>query len=481
MSKQAVLLVDDDKNLSEVLSISMEKQGRSVTTCSSVNEALAALQSTAFDVVLTDLRMPGKDGIELVKMVCAAPSHPPVVVFTAHGSLDAAVEAMRAGAVDFLAKPVSRDVLSLTLDRVVRSAQLEQENAVLKERLAKLADGPSTLIAAAPAMNAVVDLVDRVATSDVTVLLRGESGTGKELLAKRIHEKSTRAGQTFVPLNCAAVPHDLMESELFGHAKGAFTGASLRRSGRFEEANGGTLFLDEIGDLDLNLQAKLLRVLQDGVVPMIGGADRQVDVRIVSATHRDLEEMVEEGTFREDLFFRLSVVPVSIPPLRQRTEDIVPLFVSFVSKASARAGFEPPEIQPSLTDALLTRAWPGNVRELENVATRLTVSVPKGAPLSVEHLMASDGKQRRSEVTASSTALMVGGTVSVSHEGVSLDAVERALIVSALSLTNNNQSQAARLLRIPRHALVYRISKYSIGPGEVATLGGSGRAPIHDA
>jgi len=474
MTQMRILLVDDDKRLAEVLSLSLRKQGGEVVACHNVDDALAALQASMFDVVVTDLRMPGRGGLELVREVCSAPAPPPVVVLTAHGSLDAAVEAMRAGAVDFLAKPVSRDVLKMTLERVVRGAAIEKENVSLKQRLEQL-EQPS-LIAAAPAMQHVLALVDRVATSDATVLLRGESGTGKELLARRLHDQSPRRQKAFVPLNCAALPKDLLESELFGHAKGAFTGAHAARKGRFVEAHEGTLFLDEIGDLDLDLQGKLLRVLQDGVVDVVGGGTEHVDVRIVAATHQDLDAMVADGRFREDLFFRVRVVPVDVPPLRDRPEDIPALFASFVARAAAKAGTTPPDVDTELQQALQQRPWPGNVRELENVAIRLTVSTAPGASLSADALFADDGAWR--QASSRGDSVVDGDHVTLPEAGVSLEAVERALICAALSAAGGNQTQAAKLLRVPRHVLLYRVDKYGIVEGDVAALKGKRSAPV---
>ncbi len=479
MKKQRVLLVDDDERLAEVLSYAMEQQGRDVTVRHSVDDALGLMTEVqTFDAIITDLRMPGRDGMELVREVCSQDAHPPIIVLTAHGSVDAAVEAMKAGAADFLSKPVSRDVLKMTLDRVVRSVDLERENLELRQRLEELSRGGG-LIAQSRVMRDALDLVDRVAPTDATVLIRGESGTGKELIAKRIHEGSARAERPFVALNCAALPKDLLESELFGHAKGAFTGASASRKGRFVEADGGTLFLDEIGDLDLELQAKLLRVLQDGVVDVVGGGQQKVNVRIVAATHQDLEAMARRGEFREDLYFRIRVVPLELPPLRKRGTDVGLLFAAFVTRAAAVAGREAPAISAELLQELDARAWPGNVRELENVATRMSVTVAPGAALSPELLLPQDGR-----LDLGATRRHIGSSLISEHEvaipdgGLHLEEVERALIVAALSKAGGNRSQAARLLGVPRHFLLYRLEKFHIRDDEVDALAGAGTAPI---
>lgn len=479
MKRQRVLLIDDDERLAEVLAYGMQQQGRDVTVRHSVDDGLTSMaEEPPFDAVITDLRMPGRDGLELVHEVCSRDNHPPIIVLTAHGSVDAAVEAMKTGAADFLSKPVSRDVLKMTLDRVVRSVDLERENLELRKRLEELSR-PGNLIAQSRSMRDVLDLVDRVAPSDATVLIRGESGTGKEVIANRIHERSGRAGRPFVALNCAALPKDLLESELFGHAKGAFTGASAARKGRFVEADGGTLFLDEIGDLDLELQAKLLRVLQDGVVDVVGGGQQKINVRIIAATHQDLEAMARSGEFREDLYFRIRVVPLQLPPLRERGSDVGLLFAAFVARAAVVAGREPPTIAPELLQELDRRPWRGNVRELENVATRMSVTMAPGSVLSSRLLLEQDGRldlggNRRHQ----SSSLVSENEVALPDGGVHLEEVERALIVAALSKSGGNRSQAARMLSVPRHFLLYRLDKFRITDDEIDALAGAARAPI---
>ena len=484
MKKQRVLFVDDDKHLSEVLSFSIEEQGHEVVARHSVDEALSTIRAEPpFDAIITDLRMPGKSGMDLVKEVCAQPGHPPILVLTAHGSVDAAVEAMRLGAADFLTKPIGRDVLSLALDRVLQSAALRQENEALRKAVEELAD-QGEIIGRSKPMRDVLELVDRVAPTNATVLIHGESGTGKELIAKRLHEHSLRKDKPFVALNCAALPKDLLESELFGHTKGAFTGATSSRKGRFVEADGGTLFLDEIGDLDLDLQAKLLRVLQEGVVDVVGGGPQKVNVRIIVATHRDLEALAREGAFRADLYFRIRVVPVELPPLRARGSDIGLLFAAFVARAAKAGGRQPPPIDPALIAELSSCPWPGNVRELENVATRMVVTAPPDTPLSPAMRLPQDGRLDLNQPAGlsahdeASIGALQEGVVELPDQGVGLEEVERALIVAALSRTNGNRSQAARLLRIPRHVLIYRLEKYLIEDDEVRALAGSSRAPL---
>jgi two-component system NtrC family response regulator len=468
-----VLLVDDDAGVREALAFSLEEQGFDVTTAEDGRAGVAAFEGASFDLVLTDLRMPGLDGFGVLDAVRARDARVPVVVITAHGSVDAAAEAMRRGASDFLEKPVAREVLRLTLERTLRAAALADENAQLKARL----ETDDEMIAVSGAMRDVLEVVDRVADTDATVLLSGESGSGKEVIARRLHARSRRAGRAFVAVNCSALPKELLESELFGHARGAFTGATRDRKGRFVEAEGGTLFLDEIGDLDLELQAKLLRALEERVVDVVGGAHVPVDVRIITATHRDLNALVAEGRFREDLFFRLHVLPIALPPLRARADDVAPLFRRFAARAAAQAGRAAPEITPALEDALRARPWPGNVRELLNVATRLVLTA-RADQLDAADLATADGQGAGRPKAASPT--LDAGVLRLPDEGVSLEALERAAVLAALAGARGNRSKAARFLRVPRHVLLYRIEKYGIADDEIAALDGRPEAPLKE-
>ena len=474
-----ILLVDDDAAVREALSFSLTEQGHAVDTASDGRAALARLDARTYDVVLTDLRMPGMSGLDLLSALKERGSTIPVVVITAYGSIDGAVRAVQLGAADFVEKPVSREALRLTLDRVLFKKALVDENRALKAELS-LARDDDGFLAVAPSSVAVVNLVDRVATTDATVLLLGASGTGKELLARRLHARSPRRSGPFVAINCSALPSELLEAELFGFEKGAFTGATKKKRGRFVEADGGTLFLDEIGDLDPSLQAKLLRVLQERVVDVVGGASQPIDVRIVAATHQDLAERVRDGRFREDLFFRLHVVPVAIPPLDERREDIAPLFHLLLRKSARALGVPVPEVDEALVAALSARAWPGNVRELENLTVRL-LAEHAGARLE-STMLPSSAAVARVASTSSTRPLVDGGgrVLTLPEDGLSLASLERAAIVAALSRSHGNQSQAARFLRVARHVLLYRIDKFGIVESEWRAAGGAARAPIVD-
>jgi DNA-binding NtrC family response regulator len=472
-----VLLVDDDNGVREALAFSLEEYGFTVDTAPSGEAAVTQFAAVRPDVVITDLRMPGMSGLDVVRALKADAPEVPIIVITAYGSVETAVEAMRLGASDFVGKPVARDALKMTLDRVLRHRALEEENAALRARLEATGEA-GAIIASSPAMKDTLAIVDRVAATDATVLITGESGTGKELVARRLHTRSPRCDGPFVALNCSALPSELLEAELFGYERGAFTGATRPRKGRFVEASGGTLFLDEIGDLSGALQAKLLRVLQERVVDVVGGGPLEVDVRILAATHRDLRGMVAEGTFREDLFFRLHVVPIALPPLRDRPEDVGPLFRRFVERAAAQMGRPALRVDADLMNAIRLRAWPGNVRELENLATRLTVTAT-GDALTAADLADTDGAPRAA-VGGGTGALAraADGLLQLPEEGVSLEALERAAVVAALSASRGNQSQAARFLRIPRHVLLYRMEKYGVTPADWEPRVPSPSAPI---
>ena len=480
-----ILFVDDDASVQEALAFALGEQGYEVSTADDGPSALRLLDEARFDVVLSDLRMSGMSGLELVRSVAQRPEPPPVIVITAYGSVDAAVAAMREGAADFLEKPVSREALRLTLERALRASRLARENEALRERVRALEESEEELIATSQRMRRVLDLVDRVAASDATVLITGESGTGKELVARRLHARSPRKAGPFIALNCSALPKDLLESELFGHEKGAFTGALRSRRGRFLEADGGTLFLDEIGDMDAALQGKLLRALQERTIDVIGGGSVPVDVRVVAATHRDLPELIAGGAFREDLYFRLHVIPVDLPPLRERPEDIPLIFASAVRKAALHAGRQPPRLDSRLLEALLDRPWPGNVRELENVATRLVLTCSTHV-IERTHLLDRDGMGAHSTTDAAPSPSPIEQTavraladrIELPRDGVALEALERAVVVAALSACDNNRSRAARFLRVPRHVLLYRVEKYGIRDDEVLACGGHPSAPL---
>ena len=434
----SVLYVDDDTTGRRVAARHLRHAGLEVDEAEDGGEALATFDPTRHAVVVTDLKMPGVDGLELLRTLKEHSPDTPVILITAFGDIELAVQATREGAWDFIEKPFSRDRLELTLRRALETASLRRENA-------SLAGVERPIIGESRAMREVVALVDRVARSEAPVLVTGESGTGKELVARRLHARSPRSRKPFVTINCAAIPAELLEAELFGHERGAFTGAGKARRGRFRAASGGTLFLDEVGELPASLQAKLLRVLQEGQVDPVGAdASEPIDVRVVAATNRDIEERVEAGDFREDLYYRLNVLRVHVPPLRERVDDVVPLARAFL--AEARPGVELPD---EVARALATRPWRGNVRELRNVCERLAILAP--------------GRQVRTEDLPRER--LPGATkawIQQLPEGVGLMDLEAMIIRQVLDRCDWNVSEASRRLEVPRHILLYRIQKFGL-------------------
>ncbi len=446
-----ILFIDDDATGREVATYNLARAGFQVDAEGDGERGLARFDPRRHAVVVTDLKMPRVDGMEVLRRVLERSPDTPVLVITAFGSMEVGVEAMRAGAYDVLAKPFQRDQLELTVRRAAERARLLRDNRRLRRELAGV---ERPIVHGGGQMAELLATADRVAASDATVLIRGESGTGKELVARRIHARSPRGEGPFVSVSCAALPAELLESELFGHTRGAFTGAVRARQGRFRAADGGTLFLDEIGELPLALQAKLLRVLQERAVDVLGrDTPVPVDIRLVAATHRDLRADAEAGTFREDLFYRLAVVEVPLPPLRDRPEDIPPLARHFVA---AHAGSRQLEIDDEVVAALSRRRWPGNVRELENACERMAI-LATGAQVSAGDLpaeRAGDGG------TAGDDAWL-----DQLPEGLSLVDLEKRAIEHALRREGGNLSAAARRLGVPRHILIYRVEKHGIPRG----------------
>jgi DNA-binding NtrC family response regulator len=458
-----VLFVDDDDSLREITAMQLEAAGFAVTAADGGAAALAALEADRPGVVLTDLKMPDVDGMAVLRAARRLDPELPVLVLTAFGSVDTAVAAMQAGAHDYLTKPIARDALLLKVRRAAEHGRVLKENRSLRSQVEAGAARPM-LVVSEP-MGRLMDRVRRVAAADVPVLLQGESGTGKELVARELHRLSDRSAGPFVAVNCAAIPAELLEAELFGHTRGAFTGATRDREGRFRAAEGGTLLLDEIGDLPLALQPKLLRVLQERAVEPVGG-DRPVpvDVRIVASTHRDLAARVREGAFREDLYYRLAVVPLTVPPLRERRAAIAPLFELFLS-AQARLAGRSLQLSKAAAEALARRSWPGNVRELENVARRVAL-LAVGPTVQPDDLPAPEGAVVEAPVGGRVLRVDLAvdpWAVSLPSGGLALPDLERALVVEALRLHDGNKSAAARTLGIPRHVLLYRLEKYGIG------------------
>ena len=467
----SVLFVDDDDSLREITTIHLSGAGFVVTSCSGGAEAIAAFEAQRPDVVLTDLKMPDVDGMQVLRAVQRMDDEVPVIVSTAFGSVDTAVAAMQAGAHDYITKPVARDALLLKIRRAAQHRRVLKENRTLRSQVE--ASGQRPLLVVSDAMGRLMDQVRRVARADLPVLLRGESGTGKELVARELHRLSDRSDGPFVAINCAAIPAELLEAELFGHTKGAFTGANRAREGRFRVAHGGTLLLDEIGDLPLELQPKLLRVLQERVVEPVG-AERPVpvDVRIVAATHRELGAAVQDGTFREDLYYRLAALPLRVPPLRERRSAIVPLFEFFLS-AQARASGRSLELSEAAGEDLRRRPWPGNVRQVENVARRVALLAP-GPVIEADDLPALDetGVKAAAALEDGQRILRVcldqdPWELSLPRGGLPLPALEHRLVEEAIRAHGGNKSAAARYLGIPRHVLLYRTEKYKIDPEEL--------------
>ena len=449
---KSVLVVDDDESLRRVLEYNLAEEGYRVVTAPDGSAGLRAFQEGSIDLVLSDVRMPDMDGLELLTRLKAMHPELPVVMLTAHGTIDSAVEAMKLGAFDYLTKPFNRNQLKSVARKALQLAELTTENRHLRQVVAERFSFAS-MIAGSRAMRAVTDTAARVAQGDTTVLLEGESGTGKELLAKAIHFHSPRARAPFVTINCGAIPENLLESELFGHRRGSFTGAVNDRKGKFEVANHGTIFLDEIGELPHLLQVKILRVLQEREIDKVGETRSiKVDARVIAATNRDLEKMIADGGFREDLYYRLAVVSILVPPLRERADDIPFLVDHFLYKHAERLGRIRPTIDKAVYSAFNLYCWPGNIRELENVIERALV-LDKDGHLGLDDL--PDRLQVREHRI--STLRM-----ELPDEGISLEGVERELLLAALQKHNWNQTRAAAYLNITRSTLLYRMQKFAL-------------------
>jgi DNA-binding NtrC family response regulator len=444
-----ILLADDDESLRRVVEFRLRQDGYEVKTATNGQKAWQMLNRERFDLLLSDMKMPGLDGLELLTRALRLDPELKVILITAYATVQQAVEAVKAGAFDYITKPFEQEELNVTIEKALAFKRLETENQELRSRLDG-ADFFRNIIGTSAAIKDVLDVVSKVAPTDATVLLTGESGTGKELIARAIHKKSSRATGEFVPVNCAAVPKELVESELFGHVRGAFSGAIRDKKGKFEIADGGTLFLDEIGELGLELQAKILRSLQERVIEPVGSEKPvSVDVRIVAATNSDLESAVSRGTFREDLYYRLNVIPIFIPPLRERKEDI-PIFLKhFAEKFSPGQNIE---FSDKLVRRLTDYDWPGNVRELENLVERMIV-LRRSSHLDTDALHAGFGRAAAGEARGRSAEL------------VPLREAERDLILRALEKSRGNKSEAARILGVPRHALLYRMKTHNIKTG----------------
>lgn len=454
-SSPSVLLVDDDEAHRLMLMTMLEEWHYRVEEAEDGQKALDFIRKDPVDLVLMDMRMPKMDGIEATREIIRYNPAIPIIIMTAYSSIPSAVEALKSGAFDYLTKPLDFDALRLVMERALEHTHLQRENEELRQQLARLQ--VPEMLGRSPRMLQLLETVALVAPTEATVLVTGESGTGKGLIARAIHVNSPRKTKPLVEVNCAAIPETLVESELFGHEKGAFTGASRQRLGRFAQASGGTIFLDEIGDLSHSVQAKLLRVLQEGDIQRVGSdASIPVDVRVLAATNRDLRDMVADGTFREDLFYRLNVVALEVPPLRERVEDIPLLAKHFWEGFAEKNRKKVKGIVPKAMDLLLKYPWPGNVRELENAMERAVILLrgeyisEKELPLSIQKLA---GEEEPDEGEVDLAAL--------SRENVTLEEMEKQVILQALKETDGNKSETARRLGITRRTLQLKLKKYA--------------------
>jgi DNA-binding NtrC family response regulator len=451
MDKAHILIVDDEPAQRKVLAGYLRKQKHAVREAGSVEEARRLLAEQDTDIVLTDLRMPGASGQDLLVYVRSFSPDTAVVIMTAFGTIEGAVEAMRTGAYDYLTKPIVLDELDILIGRIQERSRLVSENRLLKEQLSERYSFAGIVSESAP-MQEVLNTAGRIAKSKASVLVRGESGTGKELLARAIHLASDRAERQFVAVNCAALNENLLESELFGHERGAFTGADKQRKGRFEIADQGTIFLDEVGDLPAATQVKLLRVLQEGTFERVGGSETlMTDVRVVAATHRNLEEMIRTGEFREDLFYRLNVVAIEIPPLRMRRDDLPPLIEHFAARYAKDQRKKKIAFSKEAWNALMRYDFPGNIRELENLVQRAVI-LTRSDTVTLKELPRILN-ERESEATQRASSELPNLTEAV-------EKLEKELVFEALRVNDGNQSKAARALGLSERNLRYRLTKW---------------------
>jgi nitrogen regulation protein NR(I) len=463
-----ILLIEDDPGITSALKKELQAEGYSVAATMRGDDGLTQAREQPCDVVLTDLKLPGLSGLELVEQLHAAKPKLPIIMMTAFGTTETAIEATKLGAYDYLLKPLDMGELLDLLAKAVASGRLMSEPL----KLGNADSSQSAIIGNSRAMQAIYKEIGRVAATTVTVLIRGETGTGKELVARAIYQHSNRSDKPFVAVNCAAIPETLLESELFGHERGAYTGAHARRVGRFEQANLGTIFLDEIGDLSLSTQVKLLRVLQEKYIQRVGGNDKiPVDVRVLTATHRDLESAIRERQFREDLFYRLSGVTITLPPLSQRPDDIPDLVKYFLQRSAAELGNDSPSIQPDAISFLQTQTWPGNVRELENVV-RQACLLSRGYSISLEHVQQAEARSRKPLAVEDQTIAgyfndlldrAQRGEVEAVHARMFVD-MERELFTRAIQMAKGNQAKAARWLGVTRTTMREKLVHFGLRP-----------------
>ena len=451
LSKGKILIVEDEKSMREVLGILLEGEGYDVTLAAGGIDGISLLNKDIFDMVITDINMPKVNGFEILKKVRETSPDTLVIMITAFGTTESAIEAMQLGAYDYIHKPFKIDEIRLVVKKALEKRKLSEEVSILREKI-KTTYEFGNIFWKNPKMQELLSIIPRIAQSNSNVIITGESGTGKELVATAVHNLSPRKGKKFIDINCAAFPEGLLESELFGHMKGAFTGAAYNKQGLFEIADGGSVFLDEICEMSINLQAKLLRVLENSTFRRVGGtADIKVDVRIISATNQDIKEEISAGRFREDLYYRLNVVPLHIPPLRERKEDIPMLVEHFLKKFS----FAERKVSPQVMKLFMEYPWKGNVRELENVIERIALLTDKGEitleDVPHEILAFSEGAEYKSDLT---------------KEGVDLDGIiesmEKKYLLNALKIADGNKTEAARLLNLSFRSFRHRLSKYGI-------------------
>lgn len=455
MKKSKILVVDDEELIRWSLEQNLKGEGYEVLLAPTGEEALRIAREEMPGLIFLDLQLPGISGMEVLQKVKEINKDIIVVIITALGVVEMVVKAMRLGAYDYINKPFNLDEVSILVEKAMETIRLKKEVASLRAEQDKILS-PVNIIGCDPKIEGVMSMVEKVAKSDTTtVLITGESGTGKELIAKSIHNNSARAGEPFMAVNCAALPETLLESELMGHEKGAFTDAKAMKKGLFELADGGTLFLDEIGDMPVGMQAKILRILEERVFRRVGGSkDITVDVRIVSATNKDLLKAIEEGVFRGDLYYRLQVIPINLPPLRARKGDIIPLVMHFVEYFSKEFNKEVKSISKMAEKFLVDYSWPGNIRELRNVIERAII-LESGDTLLLEHLPLEI-------VSMGSKTATDGLDIKIPPEGISIEDVERQLIEQALNMTNSNQSKAAKLIGLGIDAFRYRMKKFDL-------------------
>jgi two-component system response regulator PilR (NtrC family) len=457
MAQQQILIVDDEKSMCEFLEIMLKKDGYAVTSTTSGEKALELLDNNLYNMVLTDVKMPGVNGFEVLRKTKDVSPDTAVIMITAYGSPEGAVTAIKEGAYDYITKPFRVEEVKLTIKKSLERSDLLRENIRLRQAVEERYKFWN-LIGKSPKMQRVYELVEKVSQTKANVLITGESGTGKELVAKAIHYNSTRKDQSFVTLNCGAIPENLLESELFGHMKGSFTGAIANKRGLLEMAAGGTLFMDEIGELPLPLQVKLLRVIQEREFKRVGGTeDIKVDVRIISASNQDLQQKVVHGGFREDLFYRLNVIQIKLPPLRERKEDIPLLVNHFVRKYSNETGKEIEEVSPAALELLLSYDFAGNVRELENIIER-SITLETTSTITDRHI--------RSYLNERMISKSIPPTLDIPEEGIDLNKVvedlEKAFILKALEHAEGVKKKAAELLGMNFRAMRYKLAKYGL-------------------